>query len=332
MTHLSPHLALLPLLLVTACSAGDTPVRLPDAIPVIDTATARALHSAPTTGGDAAPIEWGYRFAAGDRLRFRRLTTSTNKTGSPRYFRGEDEVLVEVERVAVDGSTTLTMTTVKNLMSEKEGPTHPLIKSSYVDRTPQIRVTIDRFGRMLDGEIVEDTEEHARAKEMAAQPGSGVRVAPDRRMVEHELRDFLPQLVGPATLRMGEIYRDTVIDSRTSRMIKIDTTDLDEPVPGKVKRSPFSENGTVEWTMTTINTMRPIGWVEHDGKRYLRVEGTFDRTEPLPIAATFVYWHQTEYLVDANGIIVSTRTRGGKTMDGIDEGTMEEVVELVRED
>lgn len=329
MTLLSPHLALVPLLLLTACTGGDTPGRLPEAVPVIDSAAARALLSAPTTGGDTSPIEWGYRFNAGDRMRLRKRSTSTNKTGSPLFFEGDDEVLVEIENVAADGSTTLTMTTLKNVMRENTGPTHPLVKSSYSDRTPKIRVTMDRFGRMLDGEIVQDNEERIRWKAMAAQPGSQTHVAPDRPLVELEFHDFIPALVGPATLRMGEIYRDTVIDKRSSRMIRIDTTDLDEPVPGKVRRSPFSEGGSVEWATTTITTMRPIGWVERDGERYLRVEGTFHRTEPIPGSTTTVYTHRTEYLIDRRGIVVRAETRGGKTRNGVDEGTLDEVVEVV---
>lgn len=321
---------LLPALLA-ACTASERASTPPDPLPIVDSVAAAALARTPTTtGGDT--VSWGYRFTPGDRFRMRRRSTSTNEIGSPRYFEGDDEILIEVETVEGDGTVTLTMTTLKNEMREKAGPEHPLVKSSYVNRTPKSRVRIDRFGEVLGGEILQYDEHHRQMKIAASRPGSGTNVVDDIKFIRHEVNEVLPHLVAPATTRIGATYRDTVDEVRRWRSITIDTTDLDEPVPGSVKRSPFSDGPTGDMSMRTINTLRPIGWIEHGGERLLRVEGTFERTEPLPPDGMIIeYRHTTEYLIRSDGAIVRAEMTGTKLRDGIFEGTRSEVMELLEE-
>lgn len=317
-------------LLLGACTAADGPVTLPDAEPVIDSAAAVAIERAAAVTG-AAEVEWGYRLEAGDVFRVRRQQTSSNRTGAPLFFEGDDEVLVEVEKVDANGTMTVTMTTIRNVMREQTGPEHPLVKSKYADRTPKIRAIVDRQGNVLGGEILVDTDEHRAWKVAASQPGSQTHVRSDSSLVALEADDILPRLPGPARMRLGQTYRDTVREVRRSRMIKLDTSDRAEPRPGATKRSPFGEEQVVTFTETTIETFTPIGWIEHEGKRYLKVAATFYRHEPLPGGMTFEWMHDTDYLIRDDGLIVRAETHGTKRRDGEHEGEREEVMELLEE-
>jgi hypothetical protein len=326
----SPLFVLLPLVL-TGCAATDRQAMLPPARPVVDSTVAH-MPIAASTGGNAVEVAWGYRFKAGDRMRIRRQTTSSNRTGSPLFFTGDDEVLAEVESVDADGVMTLTMTTLKNVMREKTGPQHPLVKSSYANRTPKLRVRMDRFGKVLSGEIVIEDEEHHRMKLAASQPGSRTHVVDDIKIIRLEANDFLPILTAPATVRVGETYRDTVKEVSRWRSISLDTTKHVLPVPGKVQGSSFGdETGRDSNVVTTANSITPIGRVDHGSERYLRAELAFERILPTAGGTVFLYRHRTEYLIRSDGAIVRAEMVGSNDRDGVFEGTSSEVMELLEE-
>ena len=166
---------------------------------------ARKTDTVPTPGEEP----WGYRFARGQKLRYR-FVSEFSQPDIGEWFTNTLIVDIFVESVEDDGRATLVMSVALDSMDYKSKPVLPDGIEILRGKKPEIvRAIVSRFGKVLEGEIVRDTRMDALKKGGS----NALRQTPDVTLVENYLDNIFTKLPEATSLRSTRSHRDTVTGS-----------------------------------------------------------------------------------------------------------------------
>jgi hypothetical protein len=179
------------------------------AIVLISSSLALAQATAP------APVDLSYHFKAGTVLHYQRLDEMRNPDNPPGYSEGnwdlKEEIHFTVEKVDPDGDATL-LVRVEETPDFKNGGDEDQTTGVGVTLgldIPLYRVTVDRFGKYLNGEILHRTASDSMYNEKMKDPNWNGWKRPDSSLIKLNLsEEFCPRPAHAAT-HVGVAWEDS---------------------------------------------------------------------------------------------------------------------------
>lgn len=333
--------------LLMQCRSSEPSTRPPLATPILPDTGLSALAVLPSTadastGAARQSVGWGYRFVAGQRLHYRK--TWVQQSLSAGDFHHLTEAKIEVESVDASGKATMVITIVEEIQQDNlENVGKPVaeirgtkVYSSYAQSIPKLRVVVDRQGRFVSGEILQEAADHLAFLEEAKKPGVVTTSMSDQKRMEHQVEFWLPTLPVRTETRVGDHWIDTMVENRTTTRYQLGNDDADS---GSARAGSTDKNEEANRRVTRHKSelrrfkeyqVKPL--LQQGNETYIKVDGTETTEQDLREGMMFVSRSDTRRLFRASDGLPALEKRIGKSSLGDGrESYYEVVLELLPE-
>ncbi len=164
-----------------------------------------------------APVDLSYHFTKGTVLHYHRLDEFRNPDNPPGYIEGnfdsKEDIHITVESVDALGNATLRVA-IEESHDFKGGDDASGVKmGGLADDIPLYRVTVDRFGTYLNGEILKNTPLDSMLNEKKKNPKFNGSKLPDSSLMKLELSEEFCSRPSPMAARAGLKWGDSTFET-----------------------------------------------------------------------------------------------------------------------
>ena len=171
-----------------------------------------SLSLAQTTA--PAPVDLSYHFKAGTVLHYQRLDEIRNPDNPPGYQEGnydsKEDIHITVENVDAAGNTTLVIKNEEVNDFKGGDDAKGVTMGALAQDIPLYRVTIDKFGKYISGEILRRSPQDSVFHEQMKSPGFNGWSRPDSSNIQYSMAQVLSPRPARINARVGMKWNDTL--------------------------------------------------------------------------------------------------------------------------